>query len=214
MRGEKMKKSTKKDKSKAIKKLILLVAFTAIMLIGTTYAWFSIQNNVAITGLQGNVKTAEGLLLSLDAKNWTSSLNLADVASHLDAGMTFATPYAAGANTEPEALTKEDKKSIVKKYLDSLLDRIYDDSLITYEMIKTWGNYEVLNINYERKITDNYYAYSIDIKINNLDAIVPTNKNEALSTEEYIVISLNANITYLESKNGYIVKKIDIPANN
>jgi hypothetical protein len=123
-------------------------------------------------------------------------------------------PIKKEKDTEPEALTKEDKKSIVKKYLDSLLDRIYDDSLITYEMIKTWGNYEVLNINYERKITDNYYAYSIDIKINNLDAIVPTNKNEALSTEEYIVISLNANITYLESKNGYIVKKIDIPANN
>lgn len=115
---------------------------------------------------------------------------------------------------EPKELINADKNGIIKKYLDSLLDQINVDVLITYDMIYSWDNYEILNITYDRKIADNYYAYVVDIKIDNKDAILPTNKNEKLSTKDYIVVTLNVNITYSTVKNGYLVKKIDIPTEN
>ena len=110
---------------------------------------------------------------------------------------------------EPKELVNADKNGIIKKYLDSLLDRIDVDPLISYNMINTWEEYEILNIEYDRKIAENYYAYIVDIKISNKDAVIPTNKNEKLSTNEYLVVTLNVNIAYSELKNGFIVKKID-----
>ncbi|MGN1371058.1 MAG: hypothetical protein ACI4XM_02095 [Candidatus Coprovivens sp.] len=115
---------------------------------------------------------------------------------------------------EPKELVNADKNGIIKKYLDSLLDRIDVDPLISYNMINTWEEYEILNIEYDRKIAENYYAYIVDIKISNKDAVIPTNKNEKISTNEYIVITLNVNIAYSELKNGFIVKKIDKPVEN
>ena len=115
---------------------------------------------------------------------------------------------------EPKELVNADKNGIIKKYLDSLLDRIDVDPLISYNMINTWEEYEILNIEYDRKIAENYYAYIVDIKISNKDAVIPTNKNEKLSTNEYLVVTLNVNIAYSELKNGFIVKKIDKPVEN
>ncbi len=115
-------------------------------------------------------------------------------------------------DTEPKELVKVDKKSLVQKHLDSLLDQIYTDTLITYEEISSWGAYEVLNIKYDRKIADNYYSYIVDIKISNKNTSFAVNKS--LSTKEYNVVTLNVNIAYSEARNGYIVKKIDIPAEN
>lgn len=115
---------------------------------------------------------------------------------------------------EPKELVNTDKQGIIQKYLDSLLDRINVDVLISYDMIKSWEKYEILNVEYIRKIADNYYAYKVDIKISNKDAILPTDKNKELSKKDYIVITLNVNIAHSSVKNGYIVKKIDIPTEN
>lgn len=113
---------------------------------------------------------------------------------------------------EPENLHNIDKNSIVKKYLDSILDQIVTDDLISFDMINTWDNYEVLSTSYEREIVESYYSYLVDIKISNMNAFLPTSKNKELSTEEYLVITLRFNIAYSASKNGFIVKSIDIPA--
>ncbi len=70
-----MEKRTKESK-KRLNSLILLIAFTAIMLIASTYAWFTTQKNVSINNLKGVVEVAEGLEISLDAENWGSSIDL------------------------------------------------------------------------------------------------------------------------------------------
>ena len=113
---------------------------------------------------------------------------------------------------EPDIIKNADKNSIVTKYLDSILDQIVTSELISYDMISSWENYEVINTTYEREIVESYYSYLVDIKINNLNAILPTGKNKELSTEDYLVISLRFNIAYNASKNGFIVKSVDIPA--
>lgn len=68
--------NNQRNSRKRLNSLILLVAFTAVMLIVSTYAWFSTQKNVQINGLTGDVKVAEGMQISLDAKSWASTIDL------------------------------------------------------------------------------------------------------------------------------------------
>ena len=70
-----MRENNEKNSRKRLNALILLVAFTAILLIVSTYAWFSTQKNVSLANLDGTVKVAEGLQISLDAKNWSSTID-------------------------------------------------------------------------------------------------------------------------------------------
>lgn len=55
-----MKKNEQKNKRKSISYLVFVIALTAILLVMSTYAWFSTQRDVTITGLTGEVKVAEG----------------------------------------------------------------------------------------------------------------------------------------------------------
>lgn len=73
-----MKENKERNSRKRLNSLILLVAFTAILLIVSTYAWFSTQRNVSLSGLEGKVKVAEGLQISLDALNWRNEIDLSD----------------------------------------------------------------------------------------------------------------------------------------
>ena len=72
MREENIQRNSRKR----LNALILLVAFTAILLIVSTYAWFSTQKNVTLGGLAGKVNVAEGLQISLDALNWANEIDL------------------------------------------------------------------------------------------------------------------------------------------
>ena len=67
--------NNQRNSRKRLNSLILLVAFTAVMLIVSTYAWFSAQKNVTIGGLKGTVNVAEGLQISLDAKHWSQEID-------------------------------------------------------------------------------------------------------------------------------------------
>lgn len=99
--------NNQRNSRKRLNSLILLVAFTAVMLIVSTYAWFSTQRNVTLSGLKGIVKVAEGLQVSLDAKHWVNAINFEDfeqtsaeswtvksnaTTTYLDSGNTFQLP--------------------------------------------------------------------------------------------------------------------------
>ena len=100
-------------RTKAIRKLIFLVAFTAIMLIMSTYAWFSTQKNVTIGGLYGQVNVAEGLQISLDALNWKNEIDLSNAGIEAYFAQTNDTlgteydltnPYSGRTNVTPSEL--------------------------------------------------------------------------------------------------------------
>ena len=112
---------------------------------------------------------------------------------------------------EPTELKELDKQELLNKYLLNIQDEIIQDQLLTGETIRTWQKYEILNITYDRKISNNYHTYIVDIKINNLNVSLPTLKNKELSTKEYLVISFNINILKDEVTNEYYVKSTDIP---
>ena len=71
-----------KGKSRKNKKIIelniifFIIMVSTIILIMSTYAWLSSQTNVSINNLQGIVKVAEGLEISLDALNWSNKIVL------------------------------------------------------------------------------------------------------------------------------------------
>ena len=112
-----MKQNEQKNSKRRLNSLILLVAFTAIMLIVSTYAWFSTQRNVTLTGLKGKVNVAEGLQVSLDGTHFVNSINFDDfdqtsdptawtvkntaTTTYLDAGKTFQAPAEGITNVVP-----------------------------------------------------------------------------------------------------------------
>ena len=86
------------------------------MLIVSTYAWFSSQKNVTLTGLKGQVNVAEGLQVSLDASHFVNSINFDDfdqtdatswtvkssaTTAYLDDGKTFQAPATGITNVVP-----------------------------------------------------------------------------------------------------------------
>lgn len=112
---------------------------------------------------------------------------------------------------EPSIMQSIDKKSLFIEYLYSINDQIIIDDVISFDMINSWDTYEVLNTTYDGEILESYYSYLVDIKISNKNATLPTSKNKSLSTNKYIVITLNFNIAYNKTTNNYLVKSIDIP---
>ena len=96
-----MKKNEQKNKRKSISYLVFVIALTAILLVMSTYAWFSTQRDVTITGLTGEVKVAEGLEISLDAENWGQTIDLADANLTGTTGKTYNS-YTGNINHKPQ----------------------------------------------------------------------------------------------------------------
>ena len=72
---QKSQYDTNYETKSPLRRLILLVTFTGIMLIASTYAWFSVQNNVTIGGLTGTVNVPQGLEISLNALDWSHEID-------------------------------------------------------------------------------------------------------------------------------------------
>ena len=68
-----MSKRSRRSKRRLNSSFMALL-LTAIMLIISTYAWFSANREVLITGITAKVSAAEGLQISLDAENWRASV--------------------------------------------------------------------------------------------------------------------------------------------
>lgn len=95
-----MKNNEQKNKRKSIGYLVFVIALTAILLVMSTYAWFSTQRDVTITGLTGKVNVAEGLEISLDGENWSQTIDLADANLTGTSGKTYNS-YSDTANHVP-----------------------------------------------------------------------------------------------------------------
>ncbi len=65
-----------KESRKRLQSLILLTAFTCVLLIVSTYAWFTTQKDVNVSNVRAKVEVAEGLSISLDGDEWTQTLDL------------------------------------------------------------------------------------------------------------------------------------------
>ncbi len=118
-----------------------------------------------------------------------------------------ATKSVEAPVVEPAILQKIDKKAIIKNRLTDIKNRKSEDDMFNYTMIRSWGSYEILNIQYQKEVIDGYYMYLVDIKIPNKDASIPNIKNEELSTEDYTVITFKTFI--IKNNDKYLFKHFE-----
>ncbi len=89
-----MSKDNKKRKGN-LKYSILLLLLLAILLITSTYAWFTANQTVKVSTLDVNVEAKNGLQISADANNWKTILQLEDI---------LGAAYTTNANQVPDVL--------------------------------------------------------------------------------------------------------------
>ena len=70
-----MGRRSRKSKRK-LNSMLLALLLTAVMLVMSTYAWFSANRTVSIEGITAKVSSAEGLQISLDGATWNSSVTV------------------------------------------------------------------------------------------------------------------------------------------
>lgn len=73
-----MKKKTKVNKKK-LDSLLLVLLLTAVLLIMSTYAWFTANRTVTIGSIDIHVETASGLMISANGKAWGTSITVDDI---------------------------------------------------------------------------------------------------------------------------------------
>lgn len=95
-----MKKNTQKKTD--LKSSILLLLLMAILLIASTYAWFTANQTVTVNSLNVNVVAQNGLQISNDGTTWKAVLANEDITP--GAGSTLDTLYASNKNQIPTVL--------------------------------------------------------------------------------------------------------------
>lgn len=70
---------TKKQKKRSLRLTLLLLLLTAIILIMSSYAWFTANQTVKIEQLEVNVAAQNGLQISADGSTWSAMINAEDL---------------------------------------------------------------------------------------------------------------------------------------
>ena len=78
-RKERIKMNKKTKRRGNLKYSLLLLLLLAILLVTSTYAWFTANKTVTISELQVNVQAKNGLQISTDAINWKAVLSNDDI---------------------------------------------------------------------------------------------------------------------------------------
>ena len=70
---------SKRREKKNLKSSLLVLLLIAILLIASTYAWFTANRTVTISSLDVNVQASNGLQISTDAVNWKAVITSSDI---------------------------------------------------------------------------------------------------------------------------------------
>ena len=94
-----------KIRKRRLRGLFTKVSLLAMLLIVSTYAWFTSQKDVTISNLRGTVEVAENMEISLDAKVWKQEIDLSDaVHEFAEAQTSRDNGLGENANTRSTAL--------------------------------------------------------------------------------------------------------------
>jgi hypothetical protein len=75
-----------------IKGLLVVCGLCAVVLVTTTYAWFTGLQAINVTPFEVEIAVADGLQLSLDGKKWGDTVTFVDAQDLQDQGATFNWP--------------------------------------------------------------------------------------------------------------------------
>ena len=91
------RKSNKRNRKNRLFLLILLLSLSILLLVMSTYAWFTSNTTVSVESLDVNVTTVNGLQISADAVNWKAKVLKNDIS-------TAVNNYPAVKNFLPDTL--------------------------------------------------------------------------------------------------------------
>lgn len=86
-----MKKQNKR-KTKSFKSSILLLLLMAVLLISSTYAWFTANTTVTVSSIDVHVGAVNGLQISTDGATWKSTITNEDITTKAYTGNTNSIP--------------------------------------------------------------------------------------------------------------------------
>ncbi len=151
----------KRERKTNLKSLLLVLLITLIMLVASSYAWFTANQTVTINQLNVNVQTTTGLQISVDAANWKSVITTTDL---VDA--TVAAAYPTHTNQIPTTMEPVSSAGLVTS---GRLDIYYG----VVDANETSGEFEITATKEvdTRGTAGRYIAFDIFLQVNT-DTIV------------------------------------------
>ena len=110
--------SKKNQKKSNVKSSILVLLLIAILLIASTYAWFTANTKVTISTLDVNVKAQNGLQISADGADWKTILQNTDIDP-----TNVSKTYSGNTNQIPSIM--EPVSSVGKIATDGTMEMFY-----------------------------------------------------------------------------------------
>jgi len=68
-----------KNRKHLMRSSLIMLIVAAVSLSSATYAWFTSGNTGAVTGIEFSAQTSDGILISADAMNWSSTVTAAQI---------------------------------------------------------------------------------------------------------------------------------------
>lgn len=79
--------TVKREKKRSLRAILLILLIVAVILIGSTYAWFIANTTTSVETINVKIESVEGLQISVDATTWKSSITNSDITG---AGATYS----------------------------------------------------------------------------------------------------------------------------
>ncbi len=152
----------KKQKSRirSLRGTLLLLLLTAVLLVGSTYAWFTANQTVTVEQLEVNVAAQNGLQISADGNVWSALVKKTDM-------VTAAATYNSIVNQFPATLSPVSTIGAVSNGRMQMFDGVTETNATSgqYELTASACSAEATGA------TGNFIAFDIFLKVEALTNI-------------------------------------------
>ncbi len=193
-----MKRS--EESRKRTKFLFTLIILTAILCITATYAWFTVQRNVSVSGLRVEVGVEDNMLISLDGDNWTRTITIEDMRQLL------GTYEPENTDTVIYQAAKGDNKNYVPtKLMPVSTDGTVEDGKIQFATGRTVGGNKLTDIKLcteddigtEKTVNDKHPFLVFDLYVKNIS---PNTQN--VGNPETFQLNKGSQVVALNDETG------------
>lgn len=183
-----MAKENKKRKGN-LKYSILLLLLLAILLITSTYAWFTANQVVSVGTLDVQVQAANGLQISVDAHTWKTSISKEEI---------LAANYTGVRNQIPRELTAvSSAKEVESGLLNMFLGKITSDEGGAQTLTAT----KETDGNGAGVTTGNYIAFNMFLRVDQQTDIVLTQNSGVTFTDTDRGLQNSARVAFINEGN-------------
>ena len=197
---------SRRTQKRKVRSMLVVLLLTAMLLVSSTYAWFSTNRRVQITNITARVVAAEGLQISLDASHWSASVavtaaNLASAGQN--ASVATGTKLSWPDALEPVSTTGDTNSGTDVVFMSGVLDANEADLSGIDEAGITSDKYIAFDV-YLKNSSSNSAGDALQLDIGSNIAINSTNgvANTGLENSVRVGFQLFAALyyTYADSK--------------